>query len=326
MKIFDELNQNINDSPEDNYNKFASLLNHAREKHLSIKLVKYNKKRHKKSCWMTNGILESINTKYKLYKIFIQADKTNVDRFNTLKSDYQAYRARLRKTIREAKRMFYARTFLMYKNDMKKTWGVISDTLKRYRKSKSQAEFIYENYVIRDTDEIANHFNDYFINITCTLSQQIQPTYLFNNYLNNNSMLRFKFQPVDQNHISQLIDKLKNKASYGQHDNISTKLIKSAKKVFTKPLTLLVNQMLNSGQFPTELKISLVKPLFKNGDPALFTNYRPISLLPLMSKIFEYVIFYQLFDYTFINNLIYKSFIADNCPYTYIKKFKSTST
>ena len=129
MKIFDELNQNTNDSPEDNYNKFASLPNHAREKHLPIKLVKYNKKRHKKSCCITNGILESINTNDKLYKFFIQADKTNVDRFNTLKSDYQAYRARLRKTIREAKRMFYARTFLMYKNDMKKTWGVISDTL-----------------------------------------------------------------------------------------------------------------------------------------------------------------------------------------------------
>ena len=56
--------------------------------------------------------------------------------------------------------------------------------------------------------------NDYFINIACAPSQQIQPTHSFNNYLNNNSMLRFKFQPVDQNHISQLIDKLKNKASY----------------------------------------------------------------------------------------------------------------
>ena len=55
--------------------------------------------------------------------------------------------------------------------------------------------------------------------------------------------------------------------------------------------------MLNSGQFPSELKLSRVKPLFKNEDPALFTNYRPISLLPLMSKIFECVIFHQLFDY-----------------------------
>ena len=61
-------------------------------------------------------------------------------------------------------------------------------------------------------------------------------------------MLRFKFLLADQNHISQLINKLNNKTIYG-HDNISTKLIKSAKEVLTKPLTLLVNQMLNSGKF-----------------------------------------------------------------------------
>ena len=105
-------------------------------------------------------------------------------------------------------------------------------------------------------------------------------------------MLRFKIQPVDQNHISQLINELKNKASYG-HDDISTRLIKSAKEVLTKPFTLLVNQMLIPGQFSSELKISRVKPLFKNGNPALFTNYSPISLLPSISKIFKYVIFHQ---------------------------------
>ena len=100
-----------------------------------------------------------------------------------------------------------------------------------------------------------------------------------------------------------MIDKLKNKASYG-HDNIPNKLIKSAKEFLVEPLTLLVNQMLKSGHFPSELKISRVKPLFKNCDPAMFSNYRPISLLPLMSKIFEYVIFYQLFDYMCTNNLL----------------------
>ena len=62
--------------------------------------------------------------------------------------------------------------------------------------------------------------------------------------------------------------------------------------------------MLKSGHFPSELKISRVKPLFKNGDPAMFSNYRPISLLPSMSKIFEYVIFCQLFDYMCTNNLL----------------------
>ena len=62
--------------------------------------------------------------------------------------------------------------------------------------------------------------------------------------------------------------------------------------------------MLKSGHFPSELKISRVKPLFKNGDPAMFSNNRPISLLSSMSKIFKYVIFYQLFDYMCANNLL----------------------
>ena len=120
MKIYDKLNQNITESQEDNYYRFAHLVNSARETHLPTNMVNYKKKKHNKSCWMTYGILESINNKNKLYKRFIQTDKHNTEPFNTLKNEYHIYRARLRRTIREAKRMFYTRTFLLYKNDMKK--------------------------------------------------------------------------------------------------------------------------------------------------------------------------------------------------------------
>ena len=61
--------------------------------------------------------------------------------------------------------------------------------------------------------------------------------------------------------------------------------------------------MLFTGIFPDSLKISKVKPLFKAGDPVLIFNYRPISLLPSLSKIFEHIIFRQLFDYMTDNNL-----------------------
>ena len=55
---------------------------------------------------------------------------------------------------------------------MTKMWGVISDALKRNCNSKSQGEFICENHVIRDTDKIADYFNDYSIKISSTLSLQ----------------------------------------------------------------------------------------------------------------------------------------------------------
>ncbi len=61
-----------------------------------------------------------------------------------------------------------------------------------------------------------------------------------------------------------------------------------------KPITLIINQMLNTGIFPDKLKIVKIIPILKK-DETLFTNYRPISLLPAISKIFEKVIFKQLY-------------------------------
>ena len=71
----------------------------------------------------------------------------------------------------------------LYKTDMRKTWGAINDTLQSNRRSKGQSEYIFGNRIIRDADKIANHFNDYFIDISRTLSQQIQPVHSFDHYV-----------------------------------------------------------------------------------------------------------------------------------------------
>ena len=77
-------------------------------------------------------------------------------------------------------------------------------------------------------------------------------------------------------------------------------VVKSAKDVLIKPLTLLMNQIIHTGEFPKQLKIAKVKPLFKNGNESSFTNSRSISLLP---SIFEHVMTSQLMEYFTSNNL-----------------------
>ena len=72
LYIYDKMNNNINCCPQNNYEVFASLVKFAKVKHLPSKIVKYNKRKHMKSKWMADGILKSINTKDKLYKIIIQ--------------------------------------------------------------------------------------------------------------------------------------------------------------------------------------------------------------------------------------------------------------
>ena len=104
--------------------------------------------------------------------------------------------------------------------------------------------------------------------------------------------------------IFEIINSMKPKASSGI-DELSNKILKHIQEVIVPPLTIIINQMLNTGLFPEKLKVSKVIPLYKKGDEHLFTNYRPISLLPSMSKIFEKVIFKQLSYYFEENCLIF---------------------
>ncbi len=70
-------------------------------------------------------------------------------------------------------------------------------------------------------------------------------------------------------------------------DGISMNLTKNTKTLLIEPLTIIINQMITNGIFPDILKISNVIPIYKKDDKKLLTNYRPISLLPSISKIFE---------------------------------------
>ena len=72
--------------------------------------------------------------------------------------------------------------------------------------------------------------------------------------------MTFNFIPVSEVYIDNVINKLKNKSSCS-YDNISNKHIKYAKNVLTKPLTLLINQCLHTGIFPSQLKLSQVNPI-----------------------------------------------------------------
>ena len=100
--------------------------------------------------------------------------------------------------------------------------------------------------------------------------------------------------------MSKLIDNINSEHSSGV-DDLSTIVIKLVKSDLLKPLTTIINQSLQTGFFPDILQ--MVIPLFK--DPTLIENYRPISLLPAISKIFERVIFNQMNDYFTLNNVFY---------------------
>ncbi|KAI5637383.1 reverse transcriptase (RNA-dependent DNA polymerase) domain-containing protein [Phthorimaea operculella] len=93
-------------------------------------------------------------------------------------------------------------------------------------------------------------------------------------------------EPLTPNEIGTIIRSLRNTNATG-YDNISTKVIKFCTEELLQPLTHLVNLSFENGLFPNLLKKSIVIPLHKKGPLTSMENYRPITLVPILSKIFE---------------------------------------
>ena len=105
-------------------------------------------------------------------------------------------------------------------------------------------------------------------------------------YSNLNSVV---FYPTDVYEIGNLIKSLDNNANPGL-DEIPSCTIKFASKFIAQPVASLINLSLTSGIFPHKLKVAKVIPIYKSDDKAQFSNYRPISILNVFSKLFEKVL------------------------------------
>ena len=176
-----------------------------------------------------------------------------------------------------------------YKRDMKKTWRTINERLTRNKQcSELPSIFLHDDKELTNPTEIANAFNVYFANIGNNLAADIEsniPTdQSSTQYMLNPTNEKCIFRYATQDEVVKAINNLENKRSSG-HDGISNKVLKSIKNKIAKPLTLIINQLLKTGTFPNAFKKSKITQLFKKGDSSLLANYRPISLLPTMSKI-----------------------------------------
>ena len=211
------------------------------------------------------------------------------------------------KGIERAKRDYFDRVFLAYKCDMKRTWQVISETLNRNKsKHDMPSLFTHEGRDLADSTEIANAFSVYFANIGKNFFSQIDQNNViadYKQYLISPTKKILKFECITKNYTIKAIDNLKNKNSSG-HDGISNTLLKTIKNDISQSLTIIINQMLTTEIFPDAFKLLKVIPLLKKGDSSLLVNYRPISLLPTISRVFERVIHVQMYEYFNLFNLL----------------------
>jgi hypothetical protein len=313
QNIYGKLHKDLSTDPNLNYNILHNNIKTIKEEILPIKTVKFNKYRHKCSPWITSGILASIHYRDNLYRKTKQTTPTSPC-YNMHKTNLKTYNKILNKTILEAKKQYYYFEFDKYKTDIKNTWATINNILCRnnrkkyfpsYMECESQAN--KEKIKVTDKREIAELFNNYFTSIGPSLAASIKNTNTnFCTYLKSNVNVTFDFKLTSVENILKIINSFAPKNSVG-YDELSMKLVKKIKHIISPSLSLIINQSLHTGIFPEKLKIAKVNPLYKKESHHILKNYRPISLLPVFSKIFEKVVFTQLYDYFHYHKLLYSS-------------------
>ena len=199
--------------------------------------------------------------------------------------------------IRCAKRLYYRTKFDSFKNDTRSTWKCINNLIGKGTKVNRVIEKLNVNGVIvEDAVKIADAFNQYFSSIGVNIANSIQNS---NNhpmdYMSGTFLNSFVFFPVTSRDVENVIKSLKNKSC--NVDALPVTILKIISYVISPVLSSIINCSLSTGSFPRSLKTARVVPIHKKGDLAEIGNYRPVSILPVYSKIFEKVVYRQVYKY-----------------------------
>ena len=264
-------------------------------RHIPNKIITCN---DKDAPWITPEVKTAIKRNARVYRKWVQRGRNPLDQNKVREARNSA-----NKLIKEAKLAYY--TNLGSKlSDPKIGQKVFWSAYKKLANKKictNIPPIIDNGTYISNFKQKAHIFNDYFAN-QCTI--------------NDNGSLLPNFVPktdatishvtVTKDHIIRIINNFNSNKAHGC-DQISVSMLKLCAVEVTVPLQIIFKNCMISGTFPDPWKYANVQPVHKKENRQMKTNYRPISLLPICSKILEKIVFDQVYTFLNVNNLLSKN-------------------
>ena len=227
--------------------------------------------------------------------------------------EYKRYRNLTKNLIKRAKRKCFSESVTDHK-DTRAIWQHIRSAKSNTKETRSALPeaLSFDNQLEIDAHKIACKLNEYFTTVAQRLNQN-ETTSSTVDFENISNFVRnrvhedtyFQIPLISPSQVSAFINNLDPSKSTGL-DGVSPRILKLACDVLSKSIAALINKSITTGQFPDKLKIAKVFPIFKNGDKTDPSNYRPISILPTISKIFEKHVNTHLMRYLNKYTLIHK--------------------
>ena len=245
--------------------------------------------RAKDALWMTPEIKRLLIEKAKIYKHYVKNGRSALD--------YQVLRefsGRCKIAIETAKKNYYTRLGNeLNRPDIgnKKYWSILNQFLHKRKVPKIPSIRNPRDILITDVSEKANVFNSFFAS-QCSLIDTVSelPPQVFH------TDQRLEHVVFDETKLLTFIKALNVNKAHGW-DDISIRMVKISGESLVKPLINIFSLSLDSGKFPSNWKKANIVPIYKKGDKSIVKNYRPVSLLPIFSKLYEKCIYDTLYGY-----------------------------
>ena len=223
---------------------------------------------------------------------------------------YKMYRNKLTNIKRFCEKNYYTKLIENNKKNVKNIWRVLNEIInKKVKSNEYPDQFKTEDgSIISDMKTIANKFNEFFVNVGPNLAKQVRVDDNSNiyDYLGSMNPQSMFLLPVSETEIINTVRLCKNKNSE-DFNNLSMHVVKDIVEPVIKPFQYICNLSFKNGVVPNNMKIAKIIPLFKNGDKSVFTNYRPVALLPQFSKILEKLFCKRLNEFIDKHDLIVNS-------------------
>lgn len=281
------------------YNNFIKQLKY----HINNCTRYKNIKMHNKiKPWITNALITSIKNRDKMKKQCLR-DKNNEQLWN----QYKDYRNSLTKLLQKSRKDYYTRKLNEANKNTKKVWQIIKNSVTENNSNNNYQIYDQNNKVQTNAKLVSEIFIKYFSNVGENLANNIKSSPLSEKTNISSKITNIKnsifLKPVTTNEIATVIDSLKPNSSPGI-DQITTKTLKKIKPNILSILVYLINLSFQNGQFPDSLKQAIITPIFKSGDKLVTNNYRPISVVSNIAKIFEKCMVSRLQNHSLSHNII----------------------
>ncbi len=290
------------------YNKFEEIyLKHYNDAYpLKCNRVRRKNERLNPKPWILPWLEDACARRQKVYHDFVKTPSPEN------KAEYDKLKLFCDKHTDLAKSNYRKKYFEKHQHDSRKQWQMINNLLGRKNKSMNIHKITKcDGSIVTKPESIADSFNEYFSNIASRLkshpNMQHPPNSNIDNYQNflKDSVGRSIYlEKVDASEIHKTIQSFKNKSTCDT--KIEALKIANTSYGFTSIIAILINKSFEQGVFPSQMKTAKVIPIHKEGSRADVANYRPISLLTSLSKIYEKTMHRRILNFLESNSSLFE--------------------